>query len=68
VAVDADVLEPGEVSAFMPEPGGLTSPQLESILRRVATEARVLGAGFSGLTFEQSNATSLARFAQALGL
>jgi arginase len=68
VALDVDVLEPSEISAFMPEPGGLTRSELEAILRGIADEAKVLGAGFSGLSFDAGNVEPLTRFAAALAL
>ena len=68
VALDCDVLEPTEISAFMPEPGGLTRDDVERLLRRVAGRTKVLGAGFSGLSFEPANVEPLSRFAAALGL
>lgn len=68
VALDVDVLEPSEMSVFMPEPGGPTRMEVERILRSVAAQTRLLGAGFTGLTFEPSNIEPLARFAAALGL
>jgi arginase family enzyme len=68
VALDVDVLEPSEMSVFMPEPGGLSRQDVEGILRDVAAQAKVLGAGFTGLTFEPSNIQPLTGFAAALGL
>jgi arginase family enzyme len=68
VAVDADVLEPSEISMFMPEPGGLSVGEVEAILEDVAKRASVLGAGFTGLSFEPSNVAPLTRFAAALRL
>ena len=68
VAVDADVLEPSELSVFMPEPDGLTQAEVERLLRAVEARTKVLGAGFSGLSFEPSNVEPLTAFAQALGL
>ena len=68
VALDVDVLEPSEMSVFMPEPGGRTVAEVERILRSVAGRTNVLGAGFTGLTFEPANIEPLARFAAALGL
>jgi arginase len=68
VAVDVDVLEPSEMSVFMPEPGGLFREDVERILRSVAGRTRVLGAGFSGLTFDSSNVEPLTVFAAALAL
>jgi arginase len=68
VALDADVLEPSELAVFMPEPGGLSVAEVEAILRDVKERASVLGAGFTGLSFEPSNVEPLARFAAALEL
>ncbi len=68
VALDVDVLEPSELSVFMPEADGLSRADVERILRGVSGRTKVLGAGFSGLTFEPANVEPLARFAAALGL
>jgi len=68
VALDCDVLDPSEVSVFMPEPDGLSSSDVERILRDLAGRTTVVGAGFSGLSFEPSNVEPLARFSAALGL
>jgi arginase family enzyme len=68
VAVDADVLEPSEVSVFMPEPDGLSLDEVEGILRDVDEHASVLGAGFTGLSFEPTNVEPLTRLAAALRL
>lgn len=68
VALDVDVLEPSEMFVFMPEPDGLSRQDVERILGGVAGRTQVLGAGFTGLTFEQSNIEPLARFAAALAL
>ena len=68
VAVDCDVLEPSELSVFMPEPGGPLLQDVGRILRGVTAQTRVLGAGFSGLSFEPSNVEPLTRLAAALGL
>ena len=68
VALDADVLEPSELAVFMPEPGGFSVDDVEDILRDVGERASVLGAGFSGLSFEPTNVEPLTRFAAALKL
>jgi arginase family enzyme len=68
VAVDVDVLEPMEMAVFMPEPDGLTIPEVERVLRAVEARTKVLGAGFTGLSFEPANIQPLAAFASALGL
>ena len=68
VAFDADVLEPSELAVFMPEPGGLFLTDGERILAGIAACTNVLGAGFTGATFEPGNVPPLARLAAALGL
>jgi arginase family enzyme len=68
VALDCDVLEPTELSVFMPEPGGLSIADVERILAGVQARARVLGAGFSGGSFDAGNVEPLTRFGSALGL
>ena len=68
VALDCVVLDPSEMSVFMPEPGGPTRHDVERILRAVDARTKVLGAGFTGLSFEPSNVEPLAGFAAALGL
>ena len=61
-------LEPGEISPFMPEPGGLSLSETEKLLRRIPRESPVLGAGLSGLAAEISNVEPLTRLCAALGL
>jgi arginase len=68
VAFDADVARPGELTVFMPEPGGPRLDALEAQLREVAARARVAGVGFTGLLRDPANEPKLARLAAALGL
>lgn len=68
VALDCDVLEPSEMSVFMPEPGGPSIGEVERILSGVSARTKVLGAGFSGGSFDAENVEPLTRFASALGL
>jgi arginase family enzyme len=68
VALDCDVVEPGELSVFMPEAGGLALTELERLLAGIAGRTKVLGAGLTGLSFEPSNVEPLARLTGALGL
>ena len=68
VAFDVDVLEPSELSVFVPEPGGLSLAAAERFLREIPRRTEVLGAGFSGASFEPSNAEPLAKLAAALGM
>ena len=66
VAFDADSLEPSEISAFMPEPGGLSLAETEDLLVRIRSSGPVLGAGLSGLAAEPSNVEPLTRLCAAL--
>ena len=68
VALDVDVLEPSEMSVFMPEPGGPARQDVERILADLAGRTKVLGAGFTGATFEPANVEPLTDFASALAL
>lgn len=68
VAVDVDVLEPTELSVFMPEPGGFSLAAAAACLAGIQGRTQVLGAGFSGATFEPSNAGPISQLATALGM
>ena len=68
VALDADVFREDELGAFMPEPGGMTLDDVETLFRRLADEATVIGAGFSGLRPDPENVPKLERLGRALGL
>jgi arginase len=68
VAIDADALDPGELQAFMPEPGGLTLDEVGDLLQRLRERTSVLGAGFSGLAAEPANVEPLTRLTKALAL
>jgi arginase len=69
VAFDADVLEPDDdVVSFMPEPGGLTVVEAAALLKRIAAERPLAGAGLSGLAPAPGNTESLTRLTTALGL
>jgi arginase family enzyme len=65
VAVDTDVLRPGELAMFMPEPGGPTLDEVEATLRRVAALAPVAGAGITAFLDDPANQAALARLAAA---
>jgi len=49
----------------MPEPGGLTLDELESLLARVAAGAEVLGLGLTGLRADPASEPKLTRLAAA---
>jgi arginase len=65
VAVDCDVVEPGELDVWMPEPDGIHLVELEALL---AGLARPVGAGITGATASARNEAALPRLAYALGL
>ena len=67
IALDADVLEPGLVSCFMPFPGGPSVEEVESTLRDVVARTRVVGMGLTGLRADAEPET-LAGLAAAAGL
>jgi arginase len=68
VALDVDVFDPGEAAMFMPEPGGPSVADVESILRDVASRARLAGMGLTGHLPEDRNVEILTRLAVAAGL
>jgi arginase family enzyme len=69
VAFDCDVLDPeDEISAYMPEPGGLSIAESTDILMDIAAAKPVAGAGLSGLSASPDNVPALARVCSALGL
>jgi arginase len=65
VALDLDVTDPGELDAFMPEPGGPTLPELEALLARIP---RPVGAGITGGLATPRTEAALPRLGHALGL
>jgi len=65
VAVDGDVIEPGDLDVFMPEPAGIGLAELEALLARIP---RPVGAGFTGFLASERNEHALARLGAALGL
>ena len=67
VALDLDVVAPGEIASFMPEPGGPSIEVVEEILGYVRDRARVAGMGLTGLRPEADPGT-VAKFPAALGL
>lgn len=68
VAVDFDSLSEDEVAPFMPEPGGFSVAEAESVLARVREQKPVHGAGLSGMLPEERNLEPARRLTAALGL
>ncbi len=67
IALDLDVLEPGEIKAFMPEPDGPTAGEVEAILAEVARRARIVGIGVTGLVPDEANLPVVQRLLAAAG-
>jgi arginase len=67
VAFDCDVLRPGELAVFMPEPGGPTLEEAENLLQDVGRRCELAGLGLTGLR-EDADAAVLVRLAAAAGL
>ncbi len=67
VALDCDVCDPGELTVFMPEPGGLTVAEVEELLWSLRGRVSVAGAGLTGLAPDPANVEKLERLCAALG-
>jgi arginase len=65
VALDGDVVEPGQLDVWMPEPRGIELADLEALLASIPTPA---GAGLTGFVPSARNEHALPRLAHALGL
>ena len=69
VALDCDVLDPGEMNVWMPEPAGPTVADVERIFVGIRESGVTLaGAGLTGLTPDPGNIEPLERLCAALGL
>jgi arginase len=67
VALDCDVFDPGEMTVFMPEPGGPSLTEIEKLLGLIREQGGVAGAGFTGLAPDPANVEPLERLCAALG-
>jgi arginase len=67
VALDLDVLDPAEVDVLIPEPSGLTLPELESLLEEIASRTRLAGIGVTGFLPTDRSAAVAARALLAAG-
>ncbi len=65
VALDLDVIRPGDLDVFMPEPGG---PRLEELEQLLASLPTPVGAGFTGGLRTERNEALLPVLARALAL
>jgi len=68
VALDVDVLAPGEAEMFMPEPGGPSAADLGALLQEVAATTNVAGVGVTGMLPEPGNVAVVTRLLAAAGL
>lgn len=68
VALDLDVLDPGEIAVFVPEPDGLRVDEVEAIISDVARRTPVAGIGVTGLVPDESNGAVVRRLLAAAGL
>jgi arginase len=67
VALDVDVIAPGAVPCFMPEPGGPTAEEVVSVIGRAAACAHVAGMGITGLS-RDAKPLQIEPFVAAAGL
>ena len=65
VALDCDVLDPAEMTVFMPESRGMAVADVEKLLIRL--RGHVVGAGLTGLAPDPANVEPLERLCTALG-
>ena len=68
VALDCDVLDPGEIACFMPEPEGPSVEDVFGLIERIAARVPVVGLGLTGLVSDPANPRRLRRFGAASGL
>jgi arginase family enzyme len=68
VALDLDVLDPGEAAMFMPEPGGPSIEEIETVLRDVVARARLAGIGITGHLKDERNVPVVTRLLSAAGI
>jgi arginase family enzyme len=68
VAIDADGLAETEIASFMPVPGGIPVAEAVALLRAVAREATVVGAGLTGLVPDAGSLAPATQLCVALGL
>jgi arginase len=67
VALDCDVIDPGELAVFMPEAGGPSVAEVEQLLEDVRESGKLAGVGLTGLAPDPANVEKLHRLTAALG-
>jgi arginase len=68
VALDADSVDPSELTPFMPEPDGLGLDEVEALFADLRERTTILGVGLTGLAPAEDNVPRLHRLVGALGL
>jgi arginase family enzyme len=68
IALDVDVLDPGEALAFMPEHDGPRVEEVEGILRDVVSSSTLAGMGVTGHLRDERNVSVVSRLLAAAGL
>ena len=69
VALDCDVLDPNEMTVWMPEPDGPTVAEVEKLFLAIRESGVTLaGAGLTGLAPDPANVEPLERLCTALGM
>jgi arginase len=68
VALDLDVLDPGEAAMFMPEPEGPSVEEIEAVLREVVSRKPLAGMGVTGHLKDERNVPVVARLVAAAGI
>ena len=67
VALDVDVLDPGEVDVLVPEPDGPSVDEVEALLRDVAGRTTIAGIGVTGQFATDRNLLLATRLLVAAG-
>ncbi len=68
VALDLDVLDPGDAEVFVPEPDGPTIEEIEATLRDAVDRAPLAGMGVTGHVRDKRNIPVVSRLLAAAGL
>ena len=67
VALDLDVLDPGEVDVLIAEPNGPSADEIEDLLRGISGRTTIAGIGVTGFLATERNAALAARLLAAAG-
>ena len=67
VALDLDILDPGEIDVLIAEPDGLSGDDLDALLRQLAARTTIAGIGVTGFLATDRNASVATRMLTAAG-